>query len=715
MPVTETGTRARQPDAHGYALNRHGLRIYYEVFGDGPRTIVLMPCSPISHSRMWKPQVAYLARHFRVIAYDGPGNGLSDHPDAATPWTGSRWANDCLTVMDETETAAAFLVGECGDGVWPAIQLAASDPDRVRGIVAIAPGIPGLGSPIPVRLAAQERFEEKLDSYEGWSKHNRHYITQDFAGFMQFFFAEMFPEPHSTKEIEDSVAYALDGRVETFLHKETDPVADNEAEIAAVCAQVRCPIVVVQGGRDNCQPFARGVLAAELTGARHVVLAGSGHLPSARRPVFVNRLIRDFVAGGERPRQRRRSRVQRALLVSSPIGLGHAWRDVAIARELRRAVPGLRVEWLAQPPLTTLLEECGEIVHPASHELAPEAAHVDAESDEHELHAFQMIRRMDEILCANFMVFNDVVSQEKFDVWIADEGWEIDHFLHEEPDLKTSPYVWMADFCGFLPMPCGGEREEFLTADYNAEMIQHVEGHPRVRDLSIFIGDPDDVIDARFGPGLPSIRNWTRRHFQFPGYVLPFGTSELADRAGLRRELGHDPARPLIVASAGGSGVGIHLLRRIADAFQLFRRRMPAAEMLLACGPRLDPAEFSAQPGVRAVGYVHELAKTLACCDLAVVQGGLSTTMELVANRRPFVYIPLRNHFEQNRHVAYRIQRYGGPAPTDYDEATPDRLAALMADRVGAPVEYEQIQPGAARRAAELIAGVVRVGSVPRS
>jgi pimeloyl-ACP methyl ester carboxylesterase len=86
MPVTETGTRARLPDSSGFALTPDGLRLYYEVFGEGPKTLVLLPATPISHSRLWKPQVHYLARHFRVVVYDGRGNGLSDHPDPSGKW-----------------------------------------------------------------------------------------------------------------------------------------------------------------------------------------------------------------------------------------------------------------------------------------------------------------------------------------------------------------------------------------------------------------------------------------------------------------------------------------------------------------------------------------------------------------------------------------------------------------------------------------------------
>jgi pimeloyl-ACP methyl ester carboxylesterase len=713
MPVTETGTRARLPDSSGYATSGDGLRLYYEVFGRGTKTIVFLPATPISHSRLWKAQVHYLARHFRVVVYDGRGNGFSDHPDPAAKWLATWHADDCRTVMNATGTESAVLVGICGDGVWPSVQLAVSNPDRVIGIVAIAPGVPHIVPPHSFKARAFETFDEVLESNEGWGKFNRHYILHDHRGFHEFFFGEMFPEPHSTKQVEDAVAYGLDGRVETLLMDDSDSIGASKEEVEAICRKVGCPVLVIHGDRDNCQPVARGLALAELVRGRFAKLEGSGHIPNARHPVRVNLLIRDFASAGQpRRRQARRSRSgPRALMVSSPIGLGHAWRDVAIATELRRIVPGLRIEWLAQPPLTTMLEACGEVIHPASKSLAPEATHVDAEAGEHELHAFQMLRRLDEILCANFMVFHDVVQQEHFDLWIADEAWEVDHFLHEHPELKTSPYVWMSDFVGYIPMPEGGEREAFLTADYNAEMIEHVERNPSVRDISIFIGDPQDVVPERFGPGLPLIRDWTEHHFKFSGYVLPFDPGERSDVGQLRRSLGHDPDRRLIVGSVGGSAVGVHLLRRIADAFRILRTRDPEARMLLVCGPRIDPSEIEPVEGMEIVGYVHDLSRTLACSDLAVVQAGLSTTMELIANRRPFIHIPLRNHFEQNWHVAHRLRRYGAPPPTPYEEATPPTLAAQMLERLGSRVDYEPVERGGAARAARLVASVLEVAA----
>ena len=195
------------------------------------------------------------------------------------------------------------------------------------------------------------------------------------------------------------------------------------------------------------------------------------------------------------------ARRRRALYISSPIGLGHAQRDVAIADELRTLRPDLEIDWLAQHPVTAVLETRGERIHPLSAELASESAHIAAESSDHDLNAFQAIRRMDEILVANFMVFHDAVATGEYDLVIGDEAWDVDHFLHENPELKRTAFAWMTDFVGWLPMPAGGEREAFLTADYNAEMIEHVERFPRLRDRRDLRGRPGRHRARRLRPG----------------------------------------------------------------------------------------------------------------------------------------------------------------------------------------------------------------------
>src|SRR6185312_17356837 len=228
-------------------------------------------------------------------------------------------------------------------------------------------------------------------------------------------------------------------------------------------------------------------------------------------------------------------------------------------------------------------------VHPASRFLLSETGHFEHEAGEHDLHAFQALRRMDEVLVNNFMVFDDVVRDEHVDLVVGDEAWDVDHFLHENPELKRFPFVWMTDFVGFLPMPDGGEAEAALTADYNAEMLEQRARHRWVRDRLVFVGSVEDVVPGSFGPGLPGIREWTRENFEFPGYVTGFDPSTVADRGRLRDELGYAAGSPLCVVTVGGSGVGEPLLRRVLDAVPIARRQVDGLRFLVVAGPRIDP------------------------------------------------------------------------------------------------------------------------------
>jgi predicted glycosyltransferase len=486
-------------------------------------------------------------------------------------------------------------------------------------------------------------------------------------------------------------------------------VEDREGTLA-VLGRVRCPSLVINGDEDRCQPPARFDAVAEAIGAEQLTIVGGGHLPMAREPVAVNRAIGAFLDRLEqRPVARRFTvpwrREKRVLYLSSPIGLGHGRRDLAIAEEMRRQVPGLQVDWLAQPPLTDWLRQRGETVHPASAFLASEAAHIDGLAGEHDLHAFQAIREMDEILVANFMLFDEIAQREHYDLWVGDEAWELDHFLHENPELKTTAFAWMTDFVGWLPMTEDG-REAELTADYNAEMLEHVARLPRIRDRAIFVGDPQDVVPASFGPGLPDIRDWTTAHYDFAGYVTGFDPAEIADPTALRQSVGFGD-EPVCVVAVGGSGVGGHLLRRAVEAYPLLRERRPGMRMVVVTGPRIDPASLAAPEGVEVRGWVPDLHLVLAAADVALVQGGLTTTMELTAAGRPFVYVPLQRHFEQNIHVRHRLQRYGAGRCVPWTEASPQRLADELAALVGTAPAVAPVESGGAARAAALLADLL--------
>jgi pimeloyl-ACP methyl ester carboxylesterase/predicted glycosyltransferase len=703
-------TRARYPDAEGY-LKRDGVRVFYEVYGTGEPAILLFPTWEIVHSRAWKAQIPYLARHGRVVTFDRRGNGQADRPDEVSAYDRRATADDARAVLDHVGVEQAVVVSWCGAG--EDLLLAAEHPVRASRLLLIAPDLQL--TPEPWEAEVPFQFDEEPGTAEGWAKWNRHYWLRDWPGFLDFFFTQAFTEPHSTKQIEDAVGWGLDTDPETILAGMDAAWLNDRETTLRLCAQIRCPTLVIQGTADAIVGPARGpAVAAAIPGARLIMFEGSGHAPHLRDPVAANLVIRDFACPADPPPRRRRgySRPKRALYISSPIGLGHALRDVAIATELRKLHPDLEIDWLAQHPVTQVLEARGERVHPASAFLASESGHIESEAADHDLHCFQAIRRMDEILLANFMVFHDLTRAEDYDVWIGDESWELDYYLHENPELKSAGYAWLTDFVGWLPMDDGGAREASLTADYNAEMIEHIARFPRVRDRAIFVGDPDDVVPDSFGPGLPSIRDWTEQHYDFAGYVTGFDPRPPGSSAALRDRaaLGYGENERICIVTVGGSSVGASLLRRVIAAFPQARERVPDLRMIVVAGPRIDPGVLPTargQDGLEIRAYVPDLYRHLAVCDLAVVQGGLTTTMELTASRRPFLYFPVRHHFEQNIHVRHRLGRYGAGRYMDYQTSGPAEIAAAIAGEIGREVDYRPVEAGGAARAAALISTIL--------
>jgi pimeloyl-ACP methyl ester carboxylesterase/predicted glycosyltransferase len=704
-------TRARYPDSEGY-VERDGQRLFYEVYGEGEETIFLIPTWSLFHSRHWKMQIPYLSRHFRVLTMDGLGNGRSDRCRDPRRYGPAEFAYDCLAVLDATGTERAVMAS-LSRGAQYLLELPRLAPERVAGAAFIGPLFPYTPSHWSFLLNNRHfsRTFYRYSSYRWWGHMNAARWRQEYPGFAEWFISRGFPEPHSTKGIEDGVGWALDTDPKTMIATVLGEIHSDRRTLRGLARKLDCPVLVIQGDRDRITPPRDGRALARLGGGRLEVIRGAGHFSHARKPVQVNLALRDFAEDtfGRRrtprdPTVHRRDGRPRALYISSPIGLGHAQRDVAIARELRRLHPDLEIDWLAQDPVTRVLEAEGERIHHASAHLANESRHIESESAEHDLHCFQALRRMDEILAANFMLFHDVVREERYDLWIGDEAWELDYYMHENPREKRVPFAWLTDFVGFLPMDDADKRESFLTADYNADMIEHIARHPGVRDRAIFVGDPDDIVPDSFGTDLPLIRQWTEQHFNFAGYVTGFDPEALADRQALRAELGYGPDEQVCIITVGGSGVGSQLLRRVIASFPEAKQLVPQLRMIVVAGPRIDPATLPAADGLEIRPYVHDLYRHLAACDLAIVQGGLTTAMELTANRRPFIYFPLKHHFEQNFHVRHRLERYRAGRRMDFDDSPPEAIATAIAQEIGREVDYQPVATNGAAHAAALIA-----------
>jgi pimeloyl-ACP methyl ester carboxylesterase/predicted glycosyltransferase len=678
-----------RPVRDGY-VEREGVKSWYAVWGEAGPWIAFAPIFQITHMQMLKATVPYLSRHFRVVTMDGRGNGRSDRPQGQEAYSFDHFYKDFLAVLDAAGADRVAVVGISAT-TMTALRLAAEHPKRVSHVIVA-------GGYAEARLE-HPKFVERVRA-EGAR------MLNDWPGYLDWFFSTLFTEPHSTKPFEDGVRYGWATSGETVNWARNGWVGNDVRELAR---QVKCPTLVIHGDGDKRVPYAKGEEIRDLVpGARLLTVAGGGHITAARDPVVFNQALRDFVAGTPRRSTwtRGMSRKRRALFISSPIGLGHVQRDLAIARELRKLQPDLEIDWFTVDPAARYLQREGERLHPITARLANESQHFEHVAGEHDLHAFFALRTMDEVMINNFMSFADLMDEQHYDLVIGDESWEVDYYYHENPELKRQPFVFLTDFVGCLPV-AGDEREAFLCADRNADDLEHVARFPYVRDAAIFVGNPDDVVEDPFGPGLPGIRAWTDRNFAYSGYALPFDPKAFADTERTRKRLGYEPGEKIAIAAVGGTGVGRPLLERIAQAFPRMKREVPELRLILVAGPRLSPEHFPKMAGLEVRPYVHNLFEHLACCDLALVQGGLSTTMELVATRRPFLSFPLQRHFEQCVHVRRRLANYGADRSVSYAGLTPDALAQQALEAMHAPVRYKPVETDGAARAARQIAQVL--------
>jgi pimeloyl-ACP methyl ester carboxylesterase len=293
-------TRARYPDESGY-VQRDGVRVYYEAYGQGEPTILFLPTWEIVHSRAWKFQIPYFARHGRVVTFDRRGNGRSDRPVDVQACDRRAAVGDALAVLDKVGAGRVVVVSWCCAG--DDLILAAEHSERVAGLVLIGPDL--LLTDDPAIEEGAYAFDEEPETLEGWAKWNRHYFLRDWPGFVEFFFAQTFTEPHSTKQTEDAIGWGLQTDPHAILRGMDAEWVNDRDSVLRLGVQVPCPTLVIQGSQDAVVGPARGAAVADaIPHAQLITLEGCGHAPHLRDPVMTNLLIREFVSSrvsGARP------------------------------------------------------------------------------------------------------------------------------------------------------------------------------------------------------------------------------------------------------------------------------------------------------------------------------------------------------------------------------------------------------------------------------
>jgi len=389
------------------------------------------------------------------------------------------------------------------------------------------------------------------------------------------------------------------------------------------------------------------------------------------------------------------------LYISGSLGLGHIVRDLAISHELRKQNPEIEISWLAASPASSLLKDMGEKLLPESDLYANDNMIAENAAMEFHLNLLKYLFHAKKAWAHNADIFREIVNKAAFDLVIGDETYEIAVALIKKPSLIKIPFVMIYDFVG-LHSVTKNPIEKLGVYLWNRIWSQDYKLFSGGRNLALFVGELEDIGGGRFGYLLPNCRAHAEIYYKFVGYILPFDPMTLMDKAKIRAKLGYGE-EPLVICSIGGTSIGKGLLELCGEAYPIIRERLQNLRMILVCGPRISAESIRAPQGVEVREYVPALYEHFAASDLAVVQGGGTTTLELTALRKPFLCFPIEGHCEQEIHVGGRLERHQAGVKMLYSKATPELLAKQILLNLGKEVTYPPIPTDGAKNAALLI------------
>lgn len=380
-------------------------------------------------------------------------------------------------------------------------------------------------------------------------------------------------------------------------------------------------------------------------------------------------------------------------------------RDLAIANELRSLRGDVDITWIASHPASVKIEEVGEVLHPLASSFANDNVAAEESSRGASLNLLKYLSRARGAWDTNVRVFDEVTKGGEFDLVIGDETYELLVAQMKDPSMNRAPFVMIYDFLGVDAMTWNPV-DRVMSYIWNRLWSQDRKLYSMGRNIALFVGEPEDVPDRKFGLMLPNRRAHAREHYCFIGYIIGFDPAEYRDREVLRVRLGYGKG-PLVVCSIGGTSVGKDLLELCGKAYTVVRDRLPDVQMVAVCGPRIDPGSLDLPGGVEVRGYVPKLYEHFAACDLAIVLGGGTTTLELTCLQRPFLYFPIEGHFEQELTVASRLTRHRAGERMSFTGTTPDSLAEKVVANIGREVDYDLSNMDGAKAAAKRISDLM--------
>ena len=397
--------------------------------------------------------------------------------------------------------------------------------------------------------------------------------------------------------------------------------------------------------------------------------------------------------------------MKKILFISGSLGLGHVGRDLEIAGALRKLCPDIEISWMAESPASDILGKAGEKLLPETSHLFKSNAVLEESAKEYQANLVRWAMNVRKGWAENGKVYAKISELYDFDLWIGDETYDLLIALVNNPSLKKHPFVVIYDFLG-LDASTWNPIDHIAAYATNRLWVKFLRSSPPLADKSIYIGELEDVPDRGFGFMLPNRRKLSGDVCDFVGYIVPEDMESYKDKAKARQLLGYGD-NPLVLCSIGGTSAGKPLFDLCIGAYPLVKAKIPNLQMVLVCGPRVSPESIKAPEGVKVVGYVPNLYRHLGAADLCVVSGGGTITLELTALKKPFLYFPLEQHFEQEVGVASRCQRHRAGIRMTCSKTTPELLAEAILSNLGKTVDYAKIPINGSKEAARIINGLL--------
>ncbi len=388
------------------------------------------------------------------------------------------------------------------------------------------------------------------------------------------------------------------------------------------------------------------------------------------------------------------------LFISWQGAMGHVTRDLAIVNEFHRIAPDVDVSWVAHPLGGKLIQEAGEKLLPESEQVGDYNLVLAQATEKFGLNLLKYVQRYQESSKKNAQLVNQLLQKYEFDLIVGDEIYETLVAFAEGKIQLNCPVIMIEDFIGIqsmdgnLIMRMGAylkNRKLVKATEKTSSTITH-----------LFVGEFEDIADRRYDFFLPNCRDFARKFYRFLGHIVRFDPAQYRDKTKIRTKLGYGN-EPLVICATGGTGVGRELLELCGKAYPLLKKEIPDLHMVCVCGELLglDPPKLS--PEVELHRFIPNIYEHYAACDLAVVVGGGTTTIELTALGKPFIFFPLENQFDQQIYVSERIARHKAGIRMEYHQTTPEMLTQAILKNIARKMEDKSIPVDGAKKAAEII------------